>query len=267
VAVVTEAATAGVPLYPSGDATRLLLKSDPLPEHRTLGNGLVAFGIAGVIGVGLDLVWLHAAPPHALAAEWSWVGVTLVSGSAVCALYSSAVRRSVMAWRAAFAATLWGLLTIGWVVVFPGTKFGLGGLAFFGIGATAGFVAFVVLLGSRYRARSDFVCGVVIVLVAVLTISVTGAEFGRHLRLSLVRDRYERAIHAGRVEAEGGFRHANAAGWVWTDGVPDPVAAMVFDATDDLERLTHPDAVFVAAVGEMMRCTRFETNWYWCEFH
>jgi hypothetical protein len=62
-------------------------------------------------------------------------------------------------------------------------------------------------------------------------------------------------------------RHGNAAGWVWIDGVPDPVAAVVFDATDDLERLTHPDAVFVAAVGEMMRCTRFETNWYWCEFH
>ena len=251
-----------VPSFPARDDVRSLLSDEPSMYDRSLRSAVVAFGTAVALGIGLDLLWMSKAPPQALGSSWAFVGVALVVGAGCAVGVRHTTRRVVSAWRGLFWSTLIGLVMFGWLLVFPGTDFGLFGLVIV-LGFAAAIIALVVVLAMGFgSARRDSLLGLAALVAALVGCAVIGVDFGRNLRLALVRDRYETAVTEGQVEQSGGFTSGPVAAWVWIGGITNAAGVMAFDTSGTLDA-DEVAARLVADIGNP-ECVDVDAHWFWC---
>jgi hypothetical protein len=229
----------------------------------------VAVAVAVSFGVGIDLLWFSWAPPGALSGFWVWSAVALIAASAA-ANSTEHIRAMVAAWPLALLACLFVTVATGYWLVYPGA--GIEQVAFaIGLAMGVWLLGLVIRIVINARRRKvDAAVAVAVLAVTIPVLMLVGFDPGRNLRLSMVRDRYERAIAAGAeaVRNAGGISDGELAAWVWVDGHNAAVSGVVYSASGRLEN-EQVDTMMETegySIDSRVSCHRLRSNWFWCNY-
>ena len=231
-------------------------------------------GVAGAtavsFGIGVDLLWLAWAPPGGLPAFWTWFAVALIAASAVAAISVERIQAAITTWDLAKSALLFVTVAVGYWLVFPGA--GLGLLTFpIGLGMTVWLLGIITRIAVNARRRQvDAAVAFATIAITIPTLLMVGFDPGRNLRLSMVQDRYERAIARGAegVGNAAGISNGELAAWVWVDSHDAAVSGVVHSVSgrldnEDVDTMMENQGY---SIDSWVSCHRLRPSWFWCDF-